>query len=161
MKCKLFVGTLTRFALDWFSGLLNNSIAHFNDFLRLFVAQFAGNKESPATTTDLFDVRQHPGESLNEYLTWFDGVVIWVIDWDERMIIAAFCKGLHAEPFRESLVRRQPDIVANVRSKVTCHIEAEEAMTRKKHLRKRRSGRLLSQVPGLMKGLLETSWKLE
>ena len=40
------------------------------------------------------------------------GVVIWVIDWDERMIIAAFCKGLHAEPFRESLVRRQPDIVA-------------------------------------------------
>ncbi|KAG5035006.1 hypothetical protein JHK87_009916 [Glycine soja] len=54
--------------------------------------------------TDTFDVQQHSGESLKEYLTWLNGVVTRVTNPNERMIVPTFCKGFRARLFEESLI---------------------------------------------------------
>ena len=38
IKCKLFVRTFIGVALDWFNGLPDNSVAHFDKFPCLFIA---------------------------------------------------------------------------------------------------------------------------
>lgn len=114
VKCKLFIGTLTRVSLDWFSALPDNSITYFDKFSLVFVAQFVANKEWLALTINLFYVPQQLGKSLKGFHMRFNGVVVWVTNPDKRMVMATFCKGLRVRSFGESLVCLQSDTMTNV-----------------------------------------------
>nr|KYP56272.1 hypothetical protein KK1_002509 [Cajanus cajan] len=90
VRCKLFIGTLKKAALDWFSGLPDRSITDFDVFSRMFMAQFAANKKKPPITSDLFDLKQQCKESLKDFLQRFNEVALRIASLDERMAVIAF-----------------------------------------------------------------------
>ncbi|XP_020209306.1 uncharacterized protein LOC109794252 [Cajanus cajan] len=94
VRCKLFMGTLKKAALDWFSGLPDRSITDFDVFSRLFMAQFAANKKKP-----LFDLKQQREESLKDFMQRFNEVALRIASLDERMAVIAFQKGLRSGAF--------------------------------------------------------------
>nr|KYP43650.1 hypothetical protein KK1_034878 [Cajanus cajan] len=86
------MGTLKKAALDWFSGLPDQSITDFDVFSRMFMAQFAANKKKPPITSDLFDLKQQREESLKDFLQRFNEVALRITSLDERMAVIAFQK---------------------------------------------------------------------
>ncbi|XP_020235085.1 uncharacterized protein LOC109814955 [Cajanus cajan] len=99
VRCKLFMGTLKKAALDWFSGLPDRSITDFDVFSRLFMAQFAANKKKPPITSNLFDLKQQREESLKDFLQRFNEVALRIASLDERIAVIAFHKGLRSGAF--------------------------------------------------------------
>ncbi|XP_020235081.1 uncharacterized protein LOC109814952 [Cajanus cajan] len=140
VRCKLFMGTLKKAALDWFSGLLDRSITDFDVFSWMFMAQFAANKKKPPITSDLFDLKQQCEESLKDFLQRFNEVALRIASLDERMAVIAFQKGLRSGAFDIALERancqtmseegnyRQADHVGRSRGEWT-HNNEEEKFT--------------------------------
>jgi len=101
--CKIFVGTLTGIALEWFSTLPNASINSFSDFSRAFLERFSANRAKPMEMADMFDVRQNTDESLNQFLNCFSNISMKIMDPNETLLVKAFMKGLRASSFGETL----------------------------------------------------------
>ena len=81
---------------------------------------------------DLFDIQQKEGESLQDFLNRFCGVMIKINSPSEEMFIEAFKKGLRANPFSESLLREKPKTIVEVLRRATTHMDAEETMKQKR-----------------------------
>ena len=64
VKCKLFMSTLTRMALDWFVSLPEGHVTTFAQLSRLFREQYLANRAPAPVSYDLFDVKQFQGETL-------------------------------------------------------------------------------------------------
>jgi len=58
VRCKLFMSTLTRMAMDWFISLPEGHITSFAQLSRLFREQYLANRAPPPVSYDLFDVMQ-------------------------------------------------------------------------------------------------------
>jgi len=58
VRCKMFMGTFTGTAIQWFSKLPDDHITTFTQFARLFRKQFYANRVKPQVLYDLFNVRQ-------------------------------------------------------------------------------------------------------
>ncbi|XP_020228691.1 uncharacterized protein LOC109809713 [Cajanus cajan] len=126
VRCKLFMGTLKKAALDWFSGLPDRSITDFDVFSRMFMAQFAANKKKPPITSDLFDLKQQREESLKDFLQRFNEVALRIASLDERMAVIAFQKGLRSGAFDIALERANCQMMSEVRAFALSHIKTEE-----------------------------------
>ncbi|XP_020202545.1 uncharacterized protein LOC109788269 [Cajanus cajan] len=126
VRCKLFMGTLKKAALDWFSGLPDRSITDFDVFSRLFMAQFAANKKKPPITSDLFDLKKQREESLKDFLQRFNEVALRIASLDERMAVIAFQKGLRSGAFDIALERANCQTMSEVRAFALSHIKTEE-----------------------------------
>jgi len=59
MHCKLFMGTFSGTALDWFISLPNGHITSFDQFSTLFKEQYIVNQALTLVSFDLFDVKQY------------------------------------------------------------------------------------------------------
>ncbi|XP_020206976.1 uncharacterized protein LOC109792010 [Cajanus cajan] len=132
VRCKLFMGTLKKAALDWFSGLPNRSITDFDVFSRLFMAQFTANKKKPPITSDLFDLKQQWEESLKDFLQRFNEVALRIASLDERMAVIAFQKGLRSGAFDIALERANCQTMSEVRAFALSHIKTEEGQINKR-----------------------------
>ena len=58
-RCKLFMSTLTRMAMDWFVSLPEGHIMFFTQLSQLFREQYLANRAPPPVSHDLFDVKQY------------------------------------------------------------------------------------------------------
>jgi len=58
IHCKMFMGTFTITALQWFGGLPVGHITSFDQFSELFREQFSINQTKPSILYDLFSVKQ-------------------------------------------------------------------------------------------------------
>ncbi|XP_020211208.1 uncharacterized protein LOC109796017 [Cajanus cajan] len=139
-RCKLFMGTLKKAALDWFSGLPDRSITDFDVFSRLFMAQFAANKKKPPITSDLFDLRQQREESLKDFLRRFNETAMRVASLDEKMAVIAFQKGLRSGAFDIALERANCQTMSEVRAFALSHIKTEENQIIKRAAENREAG---------------------
>ena len=81
---------------------------------------------------DLFDVRQHQGESFRDYLSRFGAQVVRLPSKDEDMLVHAFKKGVLPGPFSESLIRNHPSTFAEIRRRAMAHIVAETEVSEKR-----------------------------
>jgi len=81
---------------------------------------------------DLFDVRQHQGESLKDYLNRFGAQIVRLPGKDEEMFVHAFKKGVLHGPFSESLIRSHPATFAEIRQRAVAHITAESKVVEKR-----------------------------
>ncbi|XP_020216882.1 uncharacterized protein LOC109800513 [Cajanus cajan] len=140
VRCKLFMGTLKKAALDWFSGLPDRSITDFDVFSRLFMAQFAANKKKPPITSDLFDLKQQREESLKDFLQRFNEVALRIASVDERMAVIAFQKGLRSGAFDIALERANCQTMSEVRAFALSHIKTEENQIIKRTAENREAG---------------------
>ncbi|XP_020207923.1 uncharacterized protein LOC109792881 [Cajanus cajan] len=140
VRCKLFMGTLKKAALDWFSGLPDRSITDFDVFSRLFMAQFAANKKKPPITSDLFDLKQQQEESLKDFLQRFNEVALRIASLDEKMAVIAFQKGLRSGAFDIALERASCQTMSEVRAFALSHIKTEEGQISKRAAENREAG---------------------
>ena len=124
-KCKLFMSTLTRMAMDWFISLLDGHITSFRQLSRLFREQYLANKAPSPVSYDLFDVKQYQGETLKEYINRFGAQVVKVGTSEEPMIVYAFVKGVCPDPFGESIIRNRPRTFVEIRRRAVEHIASE------------------------------------
>ncbi|XP_020218616.1 uncharacterized protein LOC109801874 [Cajanus cajan] len=140
VRCKLFMGTLKKAALDWFSGLPDRSITNFDVFSRLFMAQFAANKKKPPITSDLFDLKQQREESLKDFLQRFNEIALRIASLDERMVVIAFQKDLRFGAFDIALERENCQTMSEVRAFALSHIKTEEGQISKRAAESREAG---------------------
>ncbi|XP_020207422.1 uncharacterized protein LOC109792422 [Cajanus cajan] len=140
IRCKLFMGTLKKAALDWFSGLPDRSITNFDVFNRLFMAQFTANKKKPLITSDLFDLKQQHEESLKDFLQRFNEVALRITSLDERMAVIAFQKGLRSGTFDIALETTNCQTMSEVRAFALSHIKTEEGQINKRAAESREAG---------------------
>ncbi|XP_068503624.1 uncharacterized protein [Phaseolus vulgaris] len=104
----------------------------FQQFSKLFVDQYIVNKALPMVSYDLFDVRQHQGESLRDYLNRFGAQIVRLPGNDEEMFVHAFKKGMLPGLFSESLIRSHPATFAEIRRRAVAHIAAESEVAEKR-----------------------------
>ena len=120
-KCKLFMSTLTRMAMDWFISLPDGHITSFRQLSWLFREQYLANKAPPPVSYDLFDVKQYQGAQ-----------VVKVGTTEEPMIVYAFVKGVCPDPFGESIIRNRPRTFAEIRRRAVEHIASEGEVCEKR-----------------------------
>ncbi|XP_020207763.1 uncharacterized protein LOC109792741 [Cajanus cajan] len=140
VRCKLFMGTLKKATLDWFSGLPDRSITGFDAFSRLLMAQFAANKKKPPITSDLFNLKQQREESLKDFLQRFNEVALKIASLDERMVVIAFQKSLRSGAFDVALERANCQTMSEVRAFALSHIKTEEGQISKRAVESREAG---------------------
>ncbi|XP_020207472.1 uncharacterized protein LOC109792467 [Cajanus cajan] len=140
IRCKLFMGTLKKVALDWFSGLPDRSITDFDVFSRLLMAQFAANKKKSPITSDLFDLKQQREESLKDFLQRFNEVDLRIASLDEKIAVIAFQKGLRSGAFDIALERVNCQMMSEVRAFTLGHIKTEEGQINKSVDKSREAG---------------------
>ena len=57
VRCKLFMSTLVRVAMEWFISLPDGHVTSFVQLSQLFREQYITNRAPPPVSYDLFDVR--------------------------------------------------------------------------------------------------------
>src|ERR1044072_7344384 len=80
LKCKLFPTTLKKTANAWFGSMPPRSITNFSDFAYRFVAQFSAKRAEKVTKSVLFETRQRPGESIDQFLYRFTELTLQATD---------------------------------------------------------------------------------
>jgi hypothetical protein len=94
LKCKMFPPTLKKAANAWFGSLPPRTIVNFPDFSARFIAQFSVKQAEKVTTSVLFEVRQKPGESINEYIFRFTDLTLKANNVSQATVAEAFHNGL-------------------------------------------------------------------
>jgi len=64
IQCKMFLGTFTEIALQWFGRISHKTINAFQVFSQMFLEQFKANKLKPPRIVDLFTIKQQESELL-------------------------------------------------------------------------------------------------
>jgi len=105
-RCKLFMSTLTRMAMDWFISLPNGHITSFRQLSQ--------------------------GETLKEYINRFGAQVVKVGTSEEPMILYAFRKGVCPSPFCESIIRNRPRTFSEIWRRAVEHITPEGELCEKR-----------------------------
>ena len=132
VRCKLFMSTLTGMAMDWFISLSNGHITSSVQLSQLFTEQYLANRVPPLVSYDLFNVKQHQGETLKEYINCFGAQVVKVGTTEEPMIVYAFRKGMCPGPFCESIIRSRPKTFVEIRHRAVEHIATEGEVCEKR-----------------------------
>src|ERR1044072_8210948 len=104
-KCLLFTKTLKDDAMTWFTKQPPGSIHNFLDLSTRFLAQFCARRVKDITTTELYNVRQGPQESLREYLLRYDSLSMALQDEEPAACSAAFKNGLRQGPLNSKFVQ--------------------------------------------------------
>ncbi|XP_020230858.1 uncharacterized protein LOC109811505 [Cajanus cajan] len=137
---KLFMGTLKKAALDWFSGLPDRSVTDFDVFSQLFMAQFVANKRKPPITSDMFDLKQQREELLKDFLQRFNEVALRIASLDERMAVITFQKGLRSGKFDVAQEKVNCQMMSEVRAFALSHIKMEAGQINKRVPENREAG---------------------
>ena len=105
--CQLFVETLQKQALTWFSQLEENSISSFHDLSAEFLKTYIMFTKRTATASSLWNLSQTKDQSLRDYMEKFKAVVSRIAILDDIAIDALmntlwfrsnFCEDLYQYP---------------------------------------------------------------
>ncbi|XP_048630521.1 uncharacterized protein LOC125603757 [Brassica napus] len=114
--CQLFVETLEGIALNWFTGLQEDSVDSFHDLSAAFLKNYIMFTRQEATTTDLWNLNHANGQSLRDFMEKFKSIVSKV-DVPDHIAVESLMNTLHIKsPFRADLYRHPrrsvPDAIA-------------------------------------------------
>src|ERR1044072_126989 len=119
----------------------SRSITNFSDFADRFVAQFSAKRAEKVTTSLLFETRQRPGESIEQFLYRFTELTLQATDVIQVTIAEAFQNGLRPCPFNDDLTIRKSLTLEDVRTRAIPYIAQEENTMMKESREKRENGR--------------------
>ncbi|KAL6983800.1 hypothetical protein U1Q18_052614 [Sarracenia purpurea var. burkii] len=131
IMCRTFPSTLRGPAQVWFSKIKPLSIVSFAQLSKMFTSHFVGAQRHRKPVTSLLNVKQTKEESLRAYVNRFNQETLQVDDGDEKIVVAAFMKGLF---FLFSLVKSPPESRTKLMIKARNYMNAEDVMeTRRAH----------------------------
>ncbi|XP_013614473.1 PREDICTED: uncharacterized protein LOC106320646 [Brassica oleracea var. oleracea] len=103
--CQLFVETLEGIALNWFTGLQENSVDSFHDLSTAFLKNNIMFTRQEATATDLWNLNHANRQSLRDFMEKFKSIVSKV-DVPDHIAVESLMNTLHIKsPFRVDLYR--------------------------------------------------------
>ncbi|GLT96374.1 hypothetical protein SLE2022_139990 [Rubroshorea leprosula] len=126
LMCKIFPSTLRGNARTWYYSLPPRSISSYTEMASAFATKFSSRRLIRKTTSELMRVKQRDGESLKNYMSRFNDVVLEVSSFDQAVGIAAVIAGLKHDRFRDSLIKHAATTFSEVNDRSLKFITAEE-----------------------------------
>ncbi|XP_013608405.1 PREDICTED: uncharacterized protein LOC106315203 [Brassica oleracea var. oleracea] len=102
--CRFFTENLTGAALEWFTGLEENSIDNFTQVVSTFLKQYTVFIETKVNEADLWNLKQAPYEPLRTYINKFREIKAKISLPNEVVALAALKNNVSfSSKFREEL----------------------------------------------------------
>ncbi|XP_043710280.1 uncharacterized protein LOC122659208 [Telopea speciosissima] len=103
VSCLSFPTSLKGPAVLWFAKLKPNSIRSFTEPAKAFVSSFQSSVKQKKTAANLLAVKQRPDESIQDYITRFNGKALEIKDLDDVMSFNALHNGVTNHDLVKSL----------------------------------------------------------
>ncbi|GKV47270.1 hypothetical protein SLEP1_g54184 [Rubroshorea leprosula] len=126
LMCKIFPSTLRGNARTWYYSLPSRSINSYTELASAFATKFSSRRLIRKTTSELMRVKQRDGESLKNFMSRFNDVVLEVNSFDQAVGITAVISGLSHERFRDSLLKHPANTFSEVNDRSLKFITVEE-----------------------------------
>ncbi|GKV17197.1 hypothetical protein SLEP1_g27733 [Rubroshorea leprosula] len=105
LMCKMFPSAFRGNAQTWYYSLPPRSISSYTEMTSTFATKFSSRRLIRKTTSELMRVKQRDRESLKNYMSRFNDVVLEVSSFNQAVGIATVIPGLQHERFRDSLIK--------------------------------------------------------
>ena len=151
VMCKAFLITLNGIAQLWFGKLPLGTIANFEQLSKGFVYHCIRGQQHKKPIGHLLNVRQVEGESLRQYVTRFNKELVQVDEAKDQVILMTFQAGLLLGDFFFSITKSLPKMVAKLLHKVQKYINANDTVTTKGVMTKRKWDEGTSHKPNRKK----------
>ncbi|KAF6147534.1 hypothetical protein GIB67_040942 [Kingdonia uniflora] len=126
LMCHLFLTSLTDSPLRWYHNLTSGSIRSFEQLSRLFITQFAFNKDREVRVDALFNFRKSPNEILEAFTKRFLDELRKVENLDCVNAVLAYSNILpDSSRVKEYLVLHKPRTLMEILSKFNGYIDHE------------------------------------
>ncbi|GKV19688.1 hypothetical protein SLEP1_g29914 [Rubroshorea leprosula] len=106
--------------------LPSRSINSYTELASAFATKFSSRRLIRKTTSELMQVKQRDGESLKNFMSRFNDVVLEVNSFDQAVGITTVISGLSHERFRDSLLKHPANTFSEVNDRSLKFITAEE-----------------------------------
>ncbi|XP_017416481.1 uncharacterized protein LOC108327269 [Vigna angularis] len=124
--CRAFSLSLEDEALEWFNTLPPNSIENFAGLKQLFIRQFAANSTQDLTVSELVTLKQGKEETLRAFMDRYQKTVLRVKALSLELALHYILPALKPGPFKDSVCRRAPKIMEELRERAADEIRVEE-----------------------------------
>ncbi|XP_030930932.1 uncharacterized protein LOC115956775 [Quercus lobata] len=147
VMCRAFPTTLKGAARVWFAKQPLGIIANFEQLSKGFVCHFIGGQRHKKPIGHLLNICQAEGESLRQYVTHFNKELLQVDEAEDQVILMTFQAGLLLRYFFFSITKSPPKIVAELLHKAQKYMNAEDIVTAKGVMTKRKWDKGTSHNP--------------
>ncbi|XP_047174910.1 uncharacterized protein LOC124842464 [Vigna umbellata] len=124
--CRAFSLSLEDEALEWFNTLPPNSIENFAGLKQLFIKQFAANSTQDLTVFELVTLKQGKEETLWAFMDRYQKTVRRVKSLTPELALHYILLALKPGPFKDSVCRRAPKTMEELRERAADEIRVEE-----------------------------------
>ncbi|XP_017420333.1 uncharacterized protein LOC108330359 [Vigna angularis] len=124
--CRAFSLSLEDEALEWFNSLPPNSTENFAGLKRLFNWLFAANSTQDLTVFELVTLKQGKEETLRAFMDRYQKTVRRVKALSPELALHYILPALKPGPFKDSVCRRAPKTMEELRERATDEIRVEE-----------------------------------
>ena len=131
VMCGAFPTTLKGVVRVWFGKLLLGTIANFKQLSKGFIHHFIGRQQHKKPTGHFLNIRQVKGESLRQYVTLYNKVLLQVDEAKDQVILTTFQAGLLPGDFFFSITKSPLKAMAELLHKAQKYMNAEDAVTTK------------------------------
>ena len=117
-------------ARAWLRNLPEESITHWNDLQRLFIANFKATCKRPNSIEELRRCQQRGNESLRDYINRWTKIKNTCENLNQELVIDAFKRGLLRRDLREELGRMKPKTLSALMELVSNWADGEDSVQR-------------------------------
>nr|KYP38621.1 hypothetical protein KK1_040126 [Cajanus cajan] len=139
--CRVFPTSLKGAALNWYTQLPVESIDNFDTLVRRFTAQYATSQPHHVTSTALASLGQGDDESLRAFMERFASILVKIRNLNPEVALHAMFMALKPGPFVDSLCRRSPLDMDELRARAAGNIQMEEHSAFRDQIRDKPQGK--------------------
>ncbi|XP_020203216.1 uncharacterized protein LOC109788800 [Cajanus cajan] len=115
--CRVFLTSLKGAALNWYTQLPAKSIDSFDTMVRRFTAQYATSRPHHVTSATLASLWQGDDEPLRAFMERFASISVKIRNLNPEVALHAMLMALKSGPFVDSLCRRAPADMDELRAR--------------------------------------------
>nr|KYP44995.1 hypothetical protein KK1_033456 [Cajanus cajan] len=139
--CRVFPTSLKGSTLAWYTQLPTRSVDSFNTLVRRFTAQYATSRPHHITSAALAGLRQGDDEPLRTFMERFAGISVKIRNLNPEAALHSMLMTLKPGPFVDSLCRRPPPNMDELRGRAAGYIQMEEHAEFRKAIREKPQGK--------------------
>ena len=110
----------------------------FKELSKLFVNNFIKGQKHKCSSSSLLTIEQGKNESLQSFITHFNGEALTVDKMDDKLLLAAFNNGVHFDLFIHKLYEQEPQTMAELIHSAQNFMNVKDAIITKKRKRAKR-----------------------
>ncbi|XP_020216782.1 uncharacterized protein LOC109800408 [Cajanus cajan] len=129
IMCRVFPTSLKGAALAWYTQLPPWLVDSFDTLVRRFTVQYATSQPHHITSAALASLRQGDDEPLRTFMERFASISVKIQNLNLEVALHAMLMALKLGPFVDSLCRRPPPDMDELRAQATGYIHIEEHST--------------------------------